>query len=548
MSFTEVTASSGVDFVHATGTSSEKPFPAANGSGIASLDFDLDGRQDLYFATGTPFPVNAAAGPRNRLYRNLGGWRFATAPDGGIDCGGYSAGLAVGDYDDDGFPDVYVACYGENRLFRNCGDGSFSETAEARDARWGASAAFFDADGDGLCDLYVCNYGKWTPETNKYCGDPARGIRIYCSPRSVEPEAHVFYRNAGDGRFEEATAAAGLAVPPCRGQGVVAADINGDAKTDLYVGNDQNPNFLFVSNGDGTFRDETESSGAAYDVRGEMQAGMGVDVADADADGLLDLFVTNYEGEPNTLYRQSAGGFFNDVSRNTGLAAPSLVWVGWGAAFADFDFDGRPDLVVSNGHTDDNLHELGREGVFEQPPLLFRNTGGRFEEVAAGAGDYFRGRHVGRALVTADADDDLDQDLIIGHQDRPPALLRNDGPAGDPPRLRVRLVGARGNRDAVGAVISTTTGGVRQTIPVRGGGSYLSASDPRLLIAAPGGRADLLIRWPWSGESRIELEAGGEYLVFEPGLSNDPPRILRLVSPLSKPEEIADVRPEPPAG
>jgi hypothetical protein len=534
VSFTDVTATSGVDFVHATGTSSEKPFPAANGSGIASLDFDLDGRQDLYFATSTPFPIDPESGPSNRLYRNLGAWRFSASAAAGLDCGGYNVGLAVGDYDDDGFPDVYVSCYGENRLFRNEGDGTFSETAEARDPRWAVGAAFFDADGDGLLDLYVCNYGKWTLETNKFCGDAARGIRIYCTPRSVEPEDHVFYRSTGDGRFEDATSAAGFAVPPGRGQGLVAADINGDSKTDLYVGNDQNPNFLFLANGDGTFRNETEQSGAAYDYRGEMQSGMGVDVADADGDGLLDLFVTNYENEPNTLYRQSANGFFNDVSRTTGLAAPSVPWVGWGTAFADFDFDGRQDLVVTNGHTDDNLHELGRDGVFEQPPLLFRNAGGRFEEVGAGAGDYFRGRHPGRALVVADLDDDLDQDLVVGHQDAPPALLRGDGPAGDPPRVRIRLVGTRSNRNGVGAVLSATMDGVRQTIPVRGGGSYLSASDPRLLIAAPDGRVDLTVRWPWSeGSGASTLEAGGDYLIIEPKSPNDPARILRLASPSS---------------
>lgn len=531
ISFVDVTDRTGIDFVHATGTSEEKPFPAANGSGVAALDFDLDGRQDLYFATGTPFPVTESPGSRrNRLYRNRGGLRFEAVDRAGLDVAGYSAGLAVGDFDADGFPDIHVACFGADRLFRNCGDGTYAETGDCGDPRWGASSAFLDADGDGLLDLYVCNYAKWTPETNAYCGDPGKGVRIYCSPRSVEPEPHSFFRNAGDGGFVEDAAGAGLGGRAGRGQGVLAADLDGDRKTDLYVANDQNPNFLFLGRDGGVFEDATEASGAAYDSRGNTQAGMGVDVADVDGDGLFDLFVTNYADESNALYRQFPRGNFNDIGQSLGLAAPSLPWVGWGTALADFDADGRPDVVVTNGHTDDNLHALGREGDFEQPPLLFHNEGGRFAEVAQAAGGYFRGRHVGRALAVVDLNDDFLPDLVIGHQDGPPAVLVNRSvEGGERPRLRLRTVGTTGNRDGYGATFAVVSGGTRRVHPVRSGGSYLSASDPRSVAAAPSGSCDLEVSWPWGGEQRVEgLAAGGDYLIIEPRHGDFAPRILRL--------------------
>lgn len=535
--FEDMAASSGIDFVHVSGTSEEKPFPAANGSGLAVLDFDLDGRQDLYFATGTPFPVDShRLTPRNRLYRNQGGWQFSAAAAAGLDCGGYSAGIAAGDYDADGFPDVYVTSYGENRLFRNRGDGTFEEVAECRDNRWATSAAFFDADGDGLLDLYVCNYAKWTPETNKYCGDSHRGIRIFCTPRSVEPDADVFYQNVGDGNYEEATEPAGFNVRPGRGQGVVAADLNGDGRTDLYVGNDLHPNTLFLAGADGVYKNISEASGAAYDHIGGMQASMGVDAADINGDGLIDLFVTNYQDEHNTLYVQSDVDYFNDVSRTAGLAAPSLPWVGWGTSFADFDVDGQPDLVVTNGHTDDNLHELGREGTYPQPPLLFRNREGRFQDLSATAGPYFSERHVGRALAVGDLDDDLAPDLVVGHQDAAPALLRNNltPDRNNQPRLRIRVVGTRCNRDAIGATLTVSDGETKRVIPIVGGGSYLSARDPRVIVAAPRGQIDLTVHWPWGKSSRITgLTAGNEYVLVEPMQPSSPPRILKLAPSLS---------------
>jgi prepilin-type processing-associated H-X9-DG protein len=296
---------SGIRFRHVSGNAKDKPFPAANGSGVGALDYDLDGRYDLYFATGTAFPLDRQRrDPINRMYRNLGEWRFDDVTgETGLGHNGFSSGIAVGDFDADGFPDVYVTCYGRNQFYRNCGDGTFENVGTNADGGdFSTSAAFFDYDGDGLLDLYVCNYGKWSYEQNRFCGDRTRGVRIFCSPKSLEPERDVLLRNQGDGTFHDATAEAGLDKQVGRGQGVLAADVNGDGHVDLYLGNDIHPNFLYLNQGNGRFRDASEASGTAYDGDGRMQAGMGVAGTDVDRDGRWDLFVTNFEGEHHTLF------------------------------------------------------------------------------------------------------------------------------------------------------------------------------------------------------------------------------------------------------
>lgn len=512
--FTEVTEGSGITFEHDSGSNSEKPFPSANGSGVGALDYDLDGMYDLYFATGTSFPIELnRTQPRNRLYRNLGSWKFADETDHtGLGHNGYSAGIAVGDYDADGFPDVYVSCFGPNGLFHNQGDGTFIQVAEpagVADERWGTSAAFFDFDNDGLLDLYVCNYAKWTWETNRYCGDQARKVRIHCSPHSVEAELDILYHNRGDGSFDDQTEVAGLAGRAGRAQGVVAADLNDDGRMDLYVGNDLHANSLFINEGEGKFRDATESSGTAYDSRGNSQAGMGVDAADYNRDGKLDLFVTNFQAENNSLYENLGNELFVEVSYQRGVAAESLPWVGWGAALRDFDLDGWPDLVLTNGHVDDNRHLLGQEASYAQPPLAWRNVNGRFEFRGIAAGDYFASRRVGRGLAVVDLDNDGDQDVVITHQDARSALLRNDRLAEPRSKSRpivLQLIGTHGNRDGIGAVIRLITDRRIVQEQVVGGGSYLSAHDRRIAFASlPGENITRLeIRWPAGAQSIVE--------------------------------------------
>ncbi|MDA1014036.1 MAG: CRTAC1 family protein [Planctomycetota bacterium] len=517
----------GIDFVHESGTSADKPFPAANGSGIGAVDFDRDGNLDLYFLTGTPFPLDSSrSSPMNRLYRNLGDWQFRdVSVQTGVAHNGYSAGVAVADFDNDGFPDVYVACYGANILYHNSGDGTFEQlpdSAGVSDERWATSAACLDFNNDGFLDIYVCNYAEWSPATNKYCGDRKNKVRIFCSPKSVKPVHDALLRNNGDGTFTDVLEEVGCAGEARRGQGVIAADFDGDRHVDIYVGNDLHPNSLFISDGHGRFVDRHRESGAGFSFFGASQAGMGVDAADFNRDGRFDLFVTNYAGEHNAFYENRGDGLFDETSHGIGLAASSMSRVGWGAAFVDLDTDGWEDLVVTNGHTDDNLAELGRDGDYAQRPLVFRNHHGRFNAAEVG-GDYFAKTSVGRALVVADLDNDGDSDLVVGHQDGPPAILRNDSVSA-PICARFTCVGRRSNRDGIGTLMTLSNGEFTMTRQVKGGGSYLSAHDYLQLMSLsheawpPRENSEIAIkvRWPSGTEAVLErVVAGSEYFVVE---------------------------------
>ncbi len=576
--FEEVGLAAGIRFRHVSGNSPQKPFPAANGSGLATFDFDGDGLYDLFFCTGTAFPLaEPSRRARCHLYRNtdntsgagvtghsgtgahssgeLAAWRFADVSlAAAADIEGFCAGVAAGDYDNDGFTDLFITRFGPNVLLRNQGDGTFQRVdvaAGVADPRWATSAAFFDADEDGLLDLYVCNYAQWTWESNPYCGDKTRGIRMHCGPNSIAGERDLFYRNVGDGTFQEQLDEAGMGGVAYRGQGVVAGDLDDDGHVDLYVGNDLHPNLVFMGDGRGRFRDATETSGAAYDANGAAQASMGVDMADITGDGLPELFTTNFQLEYNALYENLGRGLFLDASARFGLVADSLVHVGWGTQFADFDLDGRLDLIVVNGHVDDNRHEIGENSPYAQPVLLYRYDGRRFERVRPRvAGPFFQQPHCGRGLAVCDLDNDGDWDVVFQRQDERPAVLRNKTAerqwlneragsnawpsSSSPPSvsshslpqatrdrrsLTIRLVGTSSNRDAIGARVTCRGPSGTVVRQVLGGGSYLSAPDRRLVVATAYATESVVVRWPSGRVSELRLteaDSGRERVVIEP--------------------------------
>lgn len=533
--FASMCAGSGINFVQVSGDSQEKPFPAANGTGCGLLDVDLDGHLDVFFANGAAFPLSETQpGPWDRLYRNAGGWKFTEITElAGIGEPGYSCGVAAGDVDSDGFPDLYVTRYGRNLLYRNLGDGTFEECGEAwgaADSGWGTSAAILDANHDGLADIYVCNYGIWTWETNQFCGDEGRKIRMFCSPRHVAPQADALLVNTGEG-FVNQLELFGSAPEPGRGQGVIAGDFDGDGLTDIYVANDIHPNFLLMNSGSG-FEELGEASGTAFDHLGQAQAGMGLATADVEGDGRFEILVTNYQNEHNALYLNLGERTFLEAGLQR-IPEGSMPWVGWGALLADFDLDGQSDLMVTNGHTDDNLAELGKEGDYLQPPGLWKNEGGSFR-MAGGAGPYFAARHCGRGLAGGDLDGDGDVDAVVCHQDAAPELLRNDSPSGDGfEPLIVRLIGIRGLRDVVGAtaVLEEGSGNEvrRQWEQVYGGGSYASASERRLRFVrrAGGTGARLRIRWPGGEETVLEdLPAGRMCSIVQGEQAGAAPRVI----------------------
>ncbi len=542
--FADITKEGGIDFVHVSGMDENKRFPTANGSGLAMFDYDGDGLLDLYFATATFLPLGSRKAGPNRLYKNLGGGKFRDATEAsGLGYAGFCHGIIAGDIDNDGDADVFLCCYGQNVLYLNNGNGTFTDISrKAGIARpgWSSGGALLDYDNDGDLDVYISNYGEWKlPEDDKYCGEQDKHVRLYCSPRSIRTAMHFFYRNNGDHTFTDVYDQ--IIFDPVvdkkdnatrkphgrddgHGFGVIAADFNGDGKVDIYVANDMNPNFLFVNKGDGTFEDVTESSGAAFDEKGQAQSGMGADAEDVNGDGLPEIFVTNFANEYNTLYQNLTppGGSpsFLDTTAFFGLAADSLPWVGWGCALADFDNDGWPDSFVANGHVDDNRRLLNQPIDYEEPPLLHRNLNGkRFKLATRDVGTYFSTKHVARGAAFGDLDNDGDIDIAINHKDGAPAVLRNDTPAEGNAWVRLDLVGTRSNRDAIGTLIKVQVGPRTIYRQRKGGCSMQSTNDGRVLIGL--GKADrvdkITLRWPSGTEQVLENVKPGQALkVVEP--------------------------------
>ena len=518
----DVAADVGVVFRHVNGATGVKYMPETLGSGVCVFDADGDGLQDIYFVQSGALPGWRGESPRAALLRNRGG-RFedVTQAAGVGAVGHYGMGCVAGDADGDGDRDLFVTGYGRNLYFRNRGDGTFDEVAaEAGVAGglWTASAAFFDADADGDLDLYVTAYVDYDIKASLYCGENRPGYRTVCHPKNFDSQPDSYYRNRGDGHFDDAARAAGIDDRTGKGLGVVAGDIDDDGDDDVYVANDDTPNFLWRNRGDGTFEEIGEAAGVALSEDGIPQAGMGVDMADYDGDGRPDLFVTNLSEEMNELYRNEGNGFFSNATYSSGLGPPSLLTLAFGTFFFDADRDGDIDLFVGNGHIIDNIHLYSDTITFEQPPFLFRNRGdGRFDLPAASPA--LRAPYVIRGAVPFDFDDDGDLDLLLSQNDRPALLLRNDGPA--PGHwLGIRLAGRPPNRDAIGASVRLEASGRRFLRQRRTASSYCSQADGRLHfgIGAATAVESITVRWP--GRGGTEVFAAPEidrYITLEQG-------------------------------
>ena len=510
--FRDVTATTGIAFIHHSGNDSQKHFPTSLGSGVAMFDYDGDGKLDLYFTSTRNLPLSASnEAMGNRLYRNLGGLKFEDVTDrANVGFRGFCHGAAVGDVNEDGKPDLYLTNLGNNVLYLNNGDGTFRDASKESGAQvglWSSGAAFLDYDLDGHLDMYVTCYGQWSDtDSHEYCGDAKRGFRVICSPFSIRPQRHFLFRGHGDGTFEETTERAGVFRRDGRGLGVVSADIDHDGLPDLYIANDGCPNFLFRNKGDGTFEDLTESSGAATDGTGAVQGSMGVDIQDVDGDAKPELFVTNFRGQYNTLYQNIDGRNYQDVSAQAGIVRDSLAYVGWGCSLADFDNDGKPDMFVVNGEVDDNLREFGQEIDYDEPTVVWRGLGrGKFARVTD-PGPYFAINHPGRGAAFGDLDDDGDLDVVISMMNQKPAVLINESP--NPANwIRFALEGSKAGKEAIGATVNVHADGQVFQRLIKGGDSYLSVNDRRALIGlgaiAKVDRVDIL----WPGGQATTLDA-----------------------------------------
>ena len=520
--FENVALEAGIDFRHENGATPEKYMPETMGAGALLFDYDNDGWLDAFFVNGGSFVDEAvAAGATHRLYRNRGDGTFADVSDGaGIGVSGYGMGACAADYDNDTWVDLYVTSYGENRLYRNTGEGGFEDVtavAGTSSSLWSASCAFGDIDNDGHVDLYVTSYVDFAMDNNKYCGFIG-DVRTYCHPNVYSGQADVLYRNNGDGTFSDATAQAGVHRTDGNGLGVVFGDYDQDGWADIYVANDSVPNFLFHNNGDGTFEEVGLWAGVAVGLTAKPLAGMGTDMGDVTGDGLPEIFVTNLNLETHTLYENLGQGLFDDVTLQSGVSEATLPFVGFGAAFMDYDNDGDLDLAVANGDVIDNVGLFSDTKTYEQQNLLLENDGtARFEDVGPVSGPGFALKKPSRALAVGDIDNDGDLDILIGNVGDTPDLLRNEG-GNARHALQVRTAGSDSNRDGIGARLRLSVGSDVIVREVRAGSSYLGQNDLRVHFGmGEAERAERLeILWP-SGRIDVidDIEANQSLTVRE---------------------------------
>ena len=517
--FRDVSSKSGLEFELVSG-SAEKPYILESmAGGVGFVDYDDDGWIDIYLVNGGTLDALGQEAPRpsDRLYRNNRDGTFDdVTSEAGLGDSSWGMGIAVADVDNNGYDDIYVTNYGPNHLYLNLGDGTFRKAAlsEVEGSAWSSSASFGDYDLDGDLDLYVANYLEFDPDDlpddSQLCR--YRGIRVQCGPRGMIPTADRLYENLGAGRFRDATSESGVgSVPASYGLGVVWTDYDDDGDPDVYIANDSTPNYLFRNNGDGTFVEMALLAGIALSADGKEQAGMGIDFGDFDNDNRMDLIVTNFSDDYNTLYRNVGHGMFRDVSSRAGMGEPTWAKLSWGVGFVDFDLDGFVDVVIADGHVypEVDRHDFGIR--YRQPNSAFRNLGdGTFEEMALPDGP--AGPQASRGLATGDYDNDGRIDLLIANLDAKPTLLRGTARKGH--WLQFDLTGTRSNQSAIGTRVTVEVGDLRQVREVRSGGSYQSQNDGRLHFGLGNQeKADLVtIRWPSGITQQLEAVEADQIL------------------------------------
>ena len=497
MRFTDVTAELGIEFQHVNGESGKKYFIEPIGSGVALFDFDNDTDLDLYFVNGSDLPGRTSSvPPTNRFYRNDNGTFIDITDIASVGDTGYGLGCCVGDYNNDGFTDLYVTNYGPNTLYRNNGDSTFTDvagTAGVDGDQFSSGCAFVDVDADGDLDLYVVNYVQFDPDANPECA--RQGVRTYCTPEALPGAADVLYRNNGDGTFTDVSKEVGVGTARGKGLGVVCGDVDNDGDVDIFVANDTTPNFLYHNERNGVeMTEDALFAGVALSEEGRAYSGMGANLGDFDNDGYLDIVITNFQDQTNSLYHNEERGFFTEMSFAKGIGERSLPYLAWGVDFVDVNNDGWLDLFVANGHLDDNIAEIDPIGMYAQPNQLFLNDrDGSFSETSDAA---IAQQKVSRGTAFGDIDNDGDVDIVISNLKDAPTVLRNDG--GNASQwLSVKLIGTHCNRDAIGARVTVVSGDLTQMREVKSGSGYLSQNDLRLHfgLGAATSVDTLTVRW-----------------------------------------------------
>ena len=527
--FKDITAQSHVDFTQENSATSNKYLIETMGGGVALFDYDNDGRLDIFFTNGAllsdPMPEGKLpdkSGKKfwNRLYHQNADGTFTDVTERagltGVQQGYYNMGAAVGDYDNDGFEDLYVTGFGGNILYHNNGDGTFtdvSEKAGVKGGGWSASAGFFDYDNDGKLDIFVTRYLNWTIKTNRYCGEkPPNGLRSYCHPDNYDGATNILYHNNGDGTFTDVSQKAGILNPQGKGLGVSFADYDGDGFTDIFVANDSVQCFLYHNNGNGAFTEIGLLAGVGYNEDGKTFAGMGIDFNDYDNDGWLDIVVTDLSNEHYMLFRNEGTGTFRDVSNLSGIAGATLAFSGWSTHFFDYDNDGWKDLFVAQAHVMDTIQVTSPNLRYMEPPLLLRNNAGHFVRVIAG--EVFQQNWAGRGAAFGDIDNDGDIDIVVSNLGQKAYMLRNDG-GNRNSWIGIQPVGTKSNRDGIGARIKVVSAsGLTQYFTVNTATGYQSASDKRVIAGLGKDSTVKLIeiRWPSGVVQKFEDVKAHQYL------------------------------------